>query len=289
MTRPEPTAYRLYHELDARFDALLEAIDRASTLYEATRPPTWRLDAPADIGWFREALLDMWHEEGQDGRETRNYIGVIAADEALLEAVAGVNVAKSAISELLGHIKALSPSALSEAKARLPARHPRVGDVLRKTAMARLHLKQCWRHLPTAPAPVARVRLAWYTSGRSIKKLSVQQAEARLLALDTDAAHVRIQLKKLAGLPSDETLAQVQAQAPLMRANLFFVEPLLDGHTRQAMNIAMPLVVPAQETRLPHIKAPSMQAPATRTRAKRRDEKLESEPFLPSLRVYRYR
>jgi len=74
-----------------------------------------------------------------------------------------------------------------------------------------------------------------------------------------------------------------------MRGNLFFTEPLEDGHTRRALNIAMPLIVPAPENRLPHIKMPPLEPPAQRTRAKRRDEKLESDVFLPSLRVYRYR
>ena len=84
-------------------------------------------------------------------------------------------------------------------------------------------------------------------------------------------------------------MAQVQTQAPLMRANLFFVEPLADGHTRRALNIAMPLIVPANEGRLPHLKAPAETPPTTRTRAKRRDEKLEDDVYLPSLRIYRYR
>ncbi|WNL40569.1 DNA replication terminus site-binding protein [Halomonas sp. PAMB 3264] len=290
MTSPAPAAYHLFFELDARFDELMAAIDHAASLFEAQPPLSWRLETNAEgPHWFRQALMDMWHVEGQDGRETRNYIAVVAADEPLLLAVEEVNRKKDAIGELIGRIKALSPHALSEAKSRLPARHPHVDDMLRKSGMARLHLKQCWRHVPIAPAPVARVRLAWYTSGRSIKKLSVRDAEKKLLQLDTDAPHIRIQLQKLAGIPSSETLAQVQAQAPLMRANLFFIEPLEDGHTRRAHNIAMPLIVPNVEARLPHIKAPNSQAPTERTRAKRRDEKLESDPFLPSLRIYRYR
>ncbi|MFI0471249.1 DNA replication terminus site-binding protein [Halomonas sp. HMF6819] len=290
MTSPEPTAYHLFFELDARFDELMGAIDHAASLFEAKPPPSWQLEASAlGLHWFRQSLMDMWHVEGQDGRETRNYIAVVAAGETLLSAVEEVNRKKSAIGELIKRIKTLSPHALTEAKSRLPARHPHVDDVLRKSGMARLHLKQCWRHIPIAPAPVARVRLAWYTSGRSIKKLSVGDAEKKLLQLDIDAPHIRIQLQKLAGIPSGETLAQVQAQAPLMRANLFFVEPLEDGHTRRAHNIAMPLIVPSFEARLPHIKAPDNTPPTERTRAKRRDEKLESVPFLPSLRIYRYR
>ncbi|WP_081193265.1 DNA replication terminus site-binding protein [Halomonas sp. BC1] len=282
-------AYRLLHELDDRFDQLMQAIEQAVSLYETQPLPMWRFDGLSDPGWLRRALLDMWHQQAQDGRETRNYIGVIAADEALLEAFHDVNHAKQAISDWLRHIKQAHPTALSEARQRLPRRHPDLDSVLRQSGLARLHLKQCWRLLPIAEAPVARIRFAWYTSGRSIKRISVQEAEQKLLQLDTDAPHVRIQLRKLASLPSQEVLAQVQNQAPLMRANLFYTEPLADGHTRRALNVAMPLVVPAPEGRLPDIKTPPQTAPIARTRAKRRDEKLESEVFLPSLRVFRYR
>ena len=220
---------------------------------------------------------------------SRSYIALIAADDELLEKLTAVNRAKAHISDLLQHIKQSQPNTLSQAKHRLPQRHPDVDNVLRQSGLARLHLKQCWRHLPIAPATVSRVRFAWYSSGRSIKKITVQEAEQKLLQLDTDAAHVRIQLNKLAGIPSSEPLAQVQSQAPLMRANLFFTEPLEDGHTRRAMNVALPLTVPSQRQQLPHIKMPPLEPPAQRTRAKRRDEKLEHEAFLPSLRIYRYR
>ncbi|MGO3057034.1 DNA replication terminus site-binding protein [Halomonas sp. AOP43-A1-21] len=290
MLEPDVTAYRLLHELDDRFDHLVGTIEVALVLYERQRPATWVLHQPTvDSDWLRHALLDMWHQEGQDGRETRNYVGVIAADEPLIEAVDAINHAKTAISELIQKIKALSPKAFGEIKHRLPQRHPHVDNVLRRSGFARLHLKQCWRHLPIAEAPVSRIRLAWYSSGRSIKRLSVQEAERKLMLLDTEAPHVRIQLRKLAALPSNEILAQVQAQAPLMRANLFFTEPLLDGHSRRALNIAMPLFVPAPDKRLPQVNSPSLQPPLERTRAKRRDEKIEHDAYLPSLRIYRYR
>ncbi|UYO74362.1 DNA replication terminus site-binding protein [Halomonas qinghailakensis] len=290
MTDAPLSLYHLLHELDTHFDQLVATIEQAAALYEAHQPPTWRFQhASSNSFWLREALLDMWHQQGQDGRETRNYIAVIAADTALIDACHHINHAKARISDLLAHIKQAHPNALNDAKSRLPHRHPHINDVLRKSGFARLHLKQCWRQLPIAPAPVSRVRLAWYSSGRSIKRISVQEAEQKLLQLDSDAPHIRIQLRKLANLPSAEILAQVQPQAPLMRANLFFVEPLDDGHTRRALNIAMPLIVPANEGRLPHLKAPAETPPTTRTRAKRRDEKLEENVYLPSLRVFRYR
>lgn len=283
--------YHLMQQLERSFDSLIHALEALAEHYERQAPPTWQLlpmdDAPSR--WMRAALLDVWHQTGQDGRETRNYLGIVAADETLIAAAHKVNEAKEAFNLSLQTIKRAAPKSLSDAKAQLTRRHPDVQSVLNKEGLARLHLKQCWRQLPIADADVAKVRFAWYQSGRSIKRITVREAEQKLLQLDSDAPHVRVQLRRLAGIPSSEPLAQVQSQAPLMRANLFFKHPLADGHTRRALNVAMPLFVPSAQGTLPDIKAPSAQPHALRTRAVRRDEKIEADVFLPSLRVFRYR
>lgn len=285
-----PAAYQLLLQLEQQFDYLLATIDTAASQYEQQSPPTWVFHQTVHPHhWLREALLDMWHEQDQDGRETRNYIAIVAANDEMIAAISAINQAKKTFGELLQRIKEAHPQSFSDAKSRLPQRHPHVNAVLQRNGLARLHLKQSWRQLPIAQAPVSRVRFAWYSSGRSIKRLTVQEAERKLLQLDTDAAHIRIQLRQLAGIPSGEILAQVQTQAPLMRANLFFTEPLADGHSRQALNAAMPIFVPDNNQRLPHINLPALHPPTTRTRARRCDEKIEQEIFLPSIRVYRYR
>ncbi len=287
--------YRLLAELEAAFDALLHRTEALLARYRDHPVACWVFEGDREAramdghDWLRRALLDIWYLDGQDGRVTRPHIGLVAADEALLDHVARVNDAKEAFAALLGRIRDQAPTLIPEIKAVLPFRHPVLHDHLRGQGLARLHLKQCWRAIPVADAPVARVRLAWYSSGRSIKRLSVREAEQKLLKLDSEAPHVRIQLRKLAGIPDGETLAQVQQQAPLMRANLFFREPLEDGRQRRAMNVALPLFVPSPDGRLPDHNLPSPTPPESRTRARRRDERLESEAFLPSLRVFRYR
>ncbi|MGC3871965.1 DNA replication terminus site-binding protein [Halomonas sp. GXIMD04776] len=282
--------YRLLAELEAAFDRLVERIDALLEVYEASPGQAWALESPRpDAEWLRRALLDFWYQDGQDGRVTRSYVGLIAANERLLGTVAEVNTAKSHFSTILAQIRQQAASLIPEIKAVLPFRHPVLHDHLRGQGLARLHLKQCWRHLPVADAPLSRVRLAWYTSGRSIKRLTTHDAERMLLALDSDAPHVRIQLKRLGGVPDGEALAQVQRQAPVMRANLFFREPLADGRSRRAMNLPLPLFIPACDGRLPDHNQPLPRPPQGRTRAKRSDERLEEEVFLPSLRIFRYR
>ncbi|MBB3142054.1 DNA replication terminus site-binding protein [Halomonas organivorans] len=282
--------YRLLARLEAAYDTLIDASEALATTWRSEGGEAWAFgEACADATWLHRALLDFWYQDGQDGRSTRSHVGLIAATPPLMDGAREVNAAKRAFADLLGQIREEVPSLLPEVKAVLPFRHPELHDHLRGSGLARLHLKQCWRAIPLAPAPVARVRLAWYASGRSIKRLSVREAEQKLLALDTDAPHVRIQLRQLAGIPDGEPLAQVQQQAPLMRANLFFLDPLEDGHIRRAMNVALPLFIPADEGRLPSHNLPPQHPPEKRTRARRSDERLEQEPFLPSLRVYRYR
>lgn len=297
MTAPhiQPPEYRLLAELEAVFDALIEGTAEVADAYARSPGACWIFGEPEPVEhdraeeWLRGALQDVWYQDGQDGRATRAHIGLVAASESVMEAVAAANTAKAEFAALTAKIRDQVPALIPEAKAVLPFRHPALHDHLRGEGLARVHLKQCWRAIPASEAPLARVRLAWYSSGRSIKKLTVAEAEQKLLALDSDAPHIRIQLRKLAGLPSGEPLAQVQRQAPLMRANLFYREPLDDGRTRRAMNVALPLFIPAPDGRLPDHNLPPLQPPEARTRARRRDERLEDEAFLPSLRVYRYR
>ncbi|WP_163557489.1 DNA replication terminus site-binding protein [Halomonas sp. NO4] len=289
MSQVHAPEYRLLAELEAAFDILIERTEALLSVYQQSPSEAWAFQTEASTEWLRHALLDFWYQDGQDGRATRSHVGLVAADDSLLQHVAAVNAAKAEFAALLARIRDAHPPLIAEIKAVLPFRHPELHQHLRGSGLARLHLKQCWRAIPVAEAPVARVRLAWYTSGRSIKRLSVREAEQKLLVLDSDAPHVRIQLRKLAGLPSDEPLAQVQSQAPLMRANLFFAEPLDDGRTRRALNVALPVFIPAPRGRLPDRNEPPATPPESRTRARRRDERLEAEPFLPSLRIHRYR
>ncbi|MBZ9538540.1 MULTISPECIES: DNA replication terminus site-binding protein [Modicisalibacter] len=282
--------YRLMAELEVAFDALIDATHRLLDIYADAPREAWALETPTpDRDWLQGALFDFWYHDGQDGRVTRSYVGLIAADDALLDAVGEVNRRKSAFAATLAEIRDQAAGLIPEAKAVLPFRHPALHQHLRGQGLARLHLKQCWRHIPVADAPLSRVRLAWYSSGRSIKRLSVREAEQRLLTMDSEAPHIRIQLERLAGLPSSEPLAQVQKQAPVMRANLFFAEPLADGRERRAMNLPLPLFIPTPDARLPRHNTPLPRPPEGRTRARRSDERLEDDVFLPSLRVYRYR
>lgn len=282
--------YKLIHDVELAFDELVKACQQLADTYRDHYGEAWALHSPRpDADWLQSAIMDFWYTDGQDGRATRPYIGLIAAREPVIDAVSFVNTAKARFAQALSLVKAEDQGLIAEMKASLPQRHAYLHEHMRGAGLARLHLKQCWRHVPVAEQPVRRIRMAWYTSGRSIKKLTVREAEQMLIAMGADQPHIEIQLRALAGIPSREPLAQVQQQAPVMRGNLFYQEPLPDGRWRRAMNLALPLFLPSSDGRLPHYNNPPPFPPKERTRKVRNDERLDAEPFLRSLRVFRYK
>lgn len=281
--------YRDVAAIDSAYDAVVDAIKTLLVIVEEKALPIWSLrHGSVDASWLQSALLDFWYEEGQDGRSTKTYVGLVAADTEVLDRLRAVNEAKAAFSHQIGLAKKHGASGIADIKAGLAARSPALLALLGKTGLARLNLKQTWRQLPAAEAPLERIHLSWYANGKSIRRITAAEAEERLLRMDVEAPHIQVQLRKLAGVPSREAMAQVQNQAPVMRGNLFFREPLADGRERRALNLSLPLFVPAPEGMIPAHNEPPASPPLERTRKVRRDQRLEQEPFLPSLRAYRY-
>ncbi|HKM15800.1 MAG TPA: DNA replication terminus site-binding protein [Marinospirillum sp.] len=286
------THYRLVSQLDHCFDLLVNNLNNLAALLKTAQLPCWMLGCETEAT-SRErllfALLDLWYLEGQDGRVTRSYPGLVVCNEQIWAQLGAVNDAKVAFSGAIDAIRRESPDLLLDARQNLVTRHPKLHAHLTAEGLARLHLKQSWRQIPGCTIPLRQVRFSWYSSGRSIRRISYKEAVYRLEQMNVEAPHIKIQLQKLASIPTATPLAQVQSQAPLMRANLFFTDQQAGLPDRQAMNIAMPLFILSDQATLPPFNIPSIAPPEKRTRAVRSDAQLEDEPFLPSIRVFKYR
>lgn len=284
--------YKLLADIEWAFDNLIKRIQEACEIYQQEAVEAWSLHHPTpDSDWLYHVLLDFWFDGQQDGRRTTPYIGMIAAPPRLWDAFVVVNSAKDQFYELLQEIRDLDNAIYAPLKGWLLHRHPKVGAGLAGVGLARINLKQAWRRIPIVEAPVKRVNFSWYVSGRSIRRITVRDAEKQLSKLNSDEPHIKVQMSLLSGLPSSEPLAQVQLLSPAMRANVYFdpeasVPP--EDESR-SMNIALPLVVPSVTGQLPHFVEPPPSPPEGRTNAKRKDQKIEDEPFLRSIRVHRYK
>jgi len=230
---------------------------------------------------------DYWYQGDQDGRETRSCFGLISGTQEQVILARAINGHKARFKKLVGDLKKQDSSGWLDLKGQLNKRHADIHEQLHFSGQSRLHLKQTWRTLPVLDRRPHRVGMNWYTSGRSINKITVEQAQAALEQMDTGAPHIVTQLAQLGNLPANTPLARVQNQAPTMRANFMFddsVEP-----QRLAMNVSLPVLFLDEEDKgLPVHNVPEFEAPEIRKRAVRSDRKIEDEPFLPSIRTHLY-
>jgi len=233
---------------------------------------------------IEDILFDLWYHEDQDGRETRVYPGLIGLTRQQFTYANEINIAKDTFRSTIAQIKELDKANWREIQGRLARRYQALNDQMSREGLNRLHLKQVFRHLPLVVSRPEKVGFSWYTSGRSIKKTSKQQAYELLCKLNTDSSHIRIQLERLASLSDDEPLARVQKQAPILRANLIFADK-----KRRSLNVSLPLLFPHEgKGELPQFNVPPIEPPSQRTRLVRSDNRIDDDAFLPSIRVHRY-
>jgi len=286
------------HELVSAYDALAKSLDSFCSELQTQNPACWvAMDEGEDgiphltkaISYYR----DIWYKGDQDGRETRSCYGLVLANQKLIELAQQTNQLKDEFKTHVQSIQKRDKDYWLALKAQLNKRHQNLREKLYFNGLARLHLKQAYRHIPILEQWPDKIGFTWYSNGRSIKKLSVEQAEKKLLAMGEDKAHIQAQLQKLYTLPEHEVLAQIQTQVPLVRANLVYKnlnDKGVSETTRKAMNVALPLLIPADKFPfLPEFNQISSTPPEERTRLPRNDFKIENDVFLPSLRTYRYK
>ncbi len=281
---------RSHGGLEALFDEWLAVTESLQSRIRAEIPQCWMWghDHLNDtVQALCSSLSDVWYRDGQDGRVTQRHIGVAKVAPETLRGVARANALRHQFHQLLLAERKSNPALWPETSRRLAHRAAHVQEQLTDSGLVRLHIKQFSRQVPILYDEPARISFTWYQSGRSIKRLTRDDVLQRLERLGVDQPHIATQYRRVAQLPVAEELAQVQQQAPLIRANVRFQ----DG-SRKAFNAALPVFFPVSDEadyRFPEVVQPPEEAPAGRRRARRNDQKLEDDAFVPSLRVFRYR
>lgn len=277
------------------FDKLTHATQQLITGLRAGNCVAWMPEQPAfnvedttdEINRVAAAVGDFWYRDGQEGRESRSYHGLVGVPEPLLDIIDSINAHKTRLKSLIGEMRKISEHEWLETKSILNDRKETVHESLRFAGLSRLHLKQTWRQIPTFRNTPKKVGMNWYTSGKSIKRITVEDALKLLRDMDTSAEHIIVQIDQASRLGGGTALAQVQPQAPVMRANLVFD---VDGEkARKAMNCSMPVFFPIQDGNdFPSHNEPPAEPPHDRVRQVRSDKRIADEPFLPSIRVHMY-
>ena len=275
------------------FDNLNQSLVNLASVIRSSTQPLW---IPLTDSEKRSGILprekavqlfcDIWYLDGQDGRVTRSCHGLVAADPLILEACTETNKAKMEFRTAIDAIRGQPDE--KQWLLGLSQRDSRLKQDLNTKGIGRLHLKQCYRLIPIVNQHPSRAGFNWYNSGRSIKKVTVIEAQKQLAKMGLDKPHIALQYDLLKHLPPQTPLAKVQQQAPLMRANIRFD---LEGQCsdRLAMNLSLPLVFAWESKQpFPDHNEPPLQPPEERQRKVRSDRIIEDTAFLPSLRIHRY-
>lgn len=253
------------------------------------------ISLPAETGLIRTAdkqrharqiFTDIWHSGHQDGRRTHSCFGLVGANPDLLAAAEQLNEYKDQFRICIGQLK---KSELPEISQKLHQRSQAVAASMNQAGLGRLHLKQCYRHIPLVETKPDNIRFSWYSSGRSIRKVTAHDAMEMLLKLDISQTHINRQIEKLSPLDKNTPLAQIQKQVPVIRANIAWKIDATHWQ-RIAKNCPLPILIPlGEDDQLPVHNNLAPTPPAQRSRALRSDSIIDPEPFLPTLRIHLYR
>lgn len=234
----------------------------------------------------RYYYTNIWHSNNTDGRRTQSCYGLVGANSATLEAAVKLNTTKDQLRECIGLLK---KSELKTASDHLHRRSQALAITLNNQGLGRIHLKQCYRHIPLIDSTPHNIRFSWYNSGRSIKKITAENAMQMLLKLDSAQPHIVRQIEKLSPLHKNTVMAQIQTQVPIVRANIAWKRGD-NSWRRLAKNCPLPILTPLlSDAILPEHNLLTSTPPTLRSRAQRSDSLIDPGPFLPSLRIHLYR
>lgn len=228
----------------------------------------------------------------QAPREIIVCAGFVGASEQTLDIAVRLNNQKDAFKQTILALKKVKPNLVDDELFHAfdhfwsHKRHGSTAAHLRKMDLARLHLKQCYRKIPILKAAPLKISWTWANT-RSIKKITVAEAEKLLRKKNVSDEGIVLQLEKLAQLPFNEPLAIVQNLAPHLRANLV-MEP---SHPKERIMVKgpIPIFFPTTVNQpWPEFKAPKIKTTKDKTRLIRNDVRLEPLPFLPAIRAHRY-
>lgn len=309
IARDIPKAMAELHRCAAELRTGLEGLEYGARTWESyLLQPAFALEATAQLNGAYEsphalaaalfAQLDYADEAGAvDARHTLQIPGLLAVPAKIIPLAQQLNDAKYAVQQLTGEFK----SVLADRPTL--ERNERLRDTLADAGYPRTHLRQCYRQILLCADTPDAIALSWIKARKSIRKVSVDWCEKKLVQMDPlgEDSGIQYQRQLLADLhPSQHGLlrqVQVQSRPNLQVAEIFYDDAEEDGEPgsnetgeryRQVGYSAMPILVRSDDSgRLPEFTRVEDSPPASRRR-QRRDLKIAPQPFLPALRVHLY-
>lgn len=223
-----------------------------------------------------------------DARHTLQIPGLLAVPSSVIVLAQTLNRAKAEFQQLTAEFKEiLSGSPVIERDAQLR-------EAIANAGFPRAHLRQSYRQILLCPKKPDAITLSWIKARKSIKKVTVEWCEKKLVQLDPlgEDSGIQYQRQLLAGLHTRQRdllrQVQIQSRANLQVAEIFYGDPDTgeEDTYRHVGYSAMPVLVDGgSNRRLPEFTRVDHNPPASRRR-QRRDLKISPDPLIAALRVH---
>jgi hypothetical protein len=287
--------YKLSMDLTARRPIVAKALLNLETALErlvdalSHRPVTANIDgtpASAAIRTACEAYSAINYEMDDEITDSVVCLGVIGAQTEVVKRAQAVNAAKAELKKIfapLQRIRVRVPEKGSSTTKAIPA----LRVILRNIQRSDLNVHAAYRKIPILSSPPATVT---YTRAntRNVYRKTIDQIADMLANISTPAAIA--DRERLNTLDRRVThLALVRYHYQNIRANVLYRRLDPRGRGRIQISAELPLIyATGRRTEAPEVQFPSPDD--TNPKPKRtRESRLEAEPYLRSLPVYRYR
>lgn len=275
-------------ELLRAFDALEVALEHLESVFKERIPCTVLIWGDPALPPLTQALqayqrLDYLDDPEADTCDVRVCPGVVAADHAMIAAAGAVNQAKDQLSALLTAVRTKKVG-VRDTETGAIAYQPMARVCLELVGRPRISRPMLARHVHCLSSCPARVGFTW-THTRNVHRKTVEQLHSRLDAFAGQPGYEEDRAR-LAQYPNDQVLAYVEGRFTSVRANVW--EQANSRRPVQYMAM-LPLLVPMEDVR----QRPPLVLPrhpfTTEAAGRHRPRRLEAEPYLQLLPVYRYR
>ncbi len=278
------------HSLEQAHNKLTQAM-RDDTNY-----PIWAYgyeDSSDPRSKVLEAIRLLDYQPDQSGTDSLLCPALVGASSRTLEHVRNVNLYRTELAKILKKFVGIDVLVEDENTGNIVNRQwARI--VLAMLGHARLNQRQATRIFRCFHQPPSQVSYSWvnmrkveYTTSRNI----IQDLEKRLEKNSGTAAEaLEADYNKVSALGHTEPLAIVTPLREQVRANVTWADKNENTVKRAQYYAGAPIFYSTKlGSALPKLRRlPSKDAPRS-FRMKRSDLKLETEPLIPRLRIYRYR
>ena len=274
---------RALSQLESKLERLVAALAHGIVFVELEQAPE-----PAPLNLIRracEAYSAINYRMQDAPGESVVCVGVIGAGSEILKLAQALNLAKAAFKDICTPLQRIRMRIPVKGEASPTKAIPAIRVILRNIQRSDLNLLAAYRKIPILTATPATVTFT-RANTRSVYRKSIEDIDAMLINLGTPTSLE--DRGRLTTLDRREThLALVKERYQNIRANVLYAH--LDPRGRGRMQIAaeLPLLYPRlKRAEPPQVRFLQAAEPDQTRRA--RQSKLDPQPYLESLPVYRY-